>query len=1121
MQSGYNKIMQNFGEIYGQLNSEQKQAVDTIEGPLLVLAGPGTGKTQLLSARVANILKKTDTLPQNILCLTFTDAAALNMRDRLRSMIGEDAYDVQINTYHSFASDIIKAYPQFFETIDLETGDDSRMERPVNELGQLEIARSIIDALPFTDPLRSSRHYVRSIVSTISDLKQANIASNDLRELADANERDIRTLSPSIQNIYGAVGTIPRKPDDAITLFSELLDAIRAGKGTLAQSAVQELEEALEKAAELQKTSPLTAWKNDWCYKDENDAWSFTDPHITARIRSLASIYEKYQQALDSSAQYDFNDMILKTLKALGDKPELRFNLQERYQYILLDEFQDTNAVQFELVRTLADHPVHEGRPNIMAVGDDDQGIFAFQGADIGNMVEFLATFRDVTVINLTKNYRSHANILHVAHNIAEQIESRLHHSLKDISKDISAAAADLPEDALIARHEFNSQAAENGWIADTIKAQLDSGVAPHEIAILAPKHAILETLVPFLNKRNIPVTYEKRENIFETPIIMAVLLICEFLSAASKQHMPLMDELLPRILSLDFWQIPIDTIWKLNWQHARVSREDGLRWTERALDVPELTEPVRFLLQLGTGSNQYGLELTLDYVTGAKTLHYDHHSYTSPLKNFYFSENAVTGSSLRFYEAVSHLSVIRSNLRDQQAREDHQLTVDSLLELYKTYQDAEQPLINTHPIAQADSAVQLQTVYKAKGLEYEYVYLPCMFDSVWGSSAKAGNNKLSLPANLKFIRHDSSGDDNQRRLLFVAITRAKHGLFITSHAKSESGKKHLPVKYLKESGEAEERISQVLPVDRQAVTSISRSTEQLQQDIDTLWHSRHTELTPTLRSLLKERLNHYVMSPTHLNNFTNIEYHGPFQFLLNTLLRFPEAPSPDSVYGDALHRALEQYQLDAHEGKPRTITQAVKVFERRMEQAFISDIDKQNYLDRGRKALTTYLQACGERLKKPAGIEVDFRQQGCVLGDARLTGKIDRLEIDRANKTLRIIDFKSGRPSTKWASDTKAITYQQQLYFYVLLAETSREYRGYKVESAALEFIEPLPDGQCAPPLELTFDQEKYETFKKLVVAVWEHIVALDLPDISTYKQSAAGMRTFIADLLKSNTPD
>jgi hypothetical protein len=113
----------------------------------------------------------------------------------------------------------------------------------------------------------------------------------------------------------------------------------------------------------------------------------------------------------------------------------------------------------------------------------------------------------------------------------------------------------------------------------------------------------------------------------------------------------------------------------------------------------------------------------------------------------------------------------------------------------------------------------------------------------------------------------------------------------------------------MQESNEGESRISAVLPEGFRQVQSIARDSEQLQQDVDTLWHSRHTELTPTLRSLLTDRLQRYVMSPTHLNTFTNVEYAGPFNFLLGTLLRFPEAPSADSTYGDALHRALEQYQ--------------------------------------------------------------------------------------------------------------------------------------------------------------------------------------------------------------------
>lgn len=1109
--------MSGFETIYTQLNDAQRRAVDAIDGPLLVLAGPGTGKTQLLSARVANILKKTDTLPSSILCLTFTDAAALNMRDRLRSMIGEDAYDVHISTYHSFASDIIRAYPDFFQSIDLETGQDSRMERPINELGQLEIVSGIVDKLPFSDPLRSSRHYIKSVVSTISDLKQANMYPGDVVEIATANITASTQVSPAIHTLMSVHKQIPRKLAIAEELFTDVLETLQSSTTSLAELATTELTGALETAASDQSTKPLTAWKNKWLYKDENDEWTFTNPNISDKMVSLAKIYQRYQRSLDQSGQYDFNDMILKTLVALENKPELRYNLQEKYQYILLDEFQDTNAAQFALVKSLANHPVHEGRPNVMAVGDDDQGIFAFQGADIGNMVQFTHAFRDVQVINLVQNYRSHKDVLHLAHNVAEQIETRLHHSLPDITKDIEAVAANIPETAMLNRSEFSSTAAENGWIADTISALIKDGAEPSSIAVIAPKHAILESLVPFLNKQDVPVTYEKRENIFETPIVQGILLVCSFLRAAQQHNMALMDQLLPQVLSLVYWQIPTETIWKLNWEHARSSQDDEKRWCERALELPATHDQTKFLLQLSSSAKEFGLELTLDYLTGAKPLLYDHASFISPLKQHYFSPDSLDESSLSFYEAISHLSVIREQLRTQQARQEDGLTIDALLDMYKTYQEAEQPLMNTHPIAQAESSVQLQTVYKAKGLEYDYVFLPRMHDSVWGSKASGGSNKLSLPANLAHIRHESGGEDTARRLLFVAITRAKHSLYLTSHAQSESGKKNLPVKYLHEQEIDGVRRSLALPEHHDTVSIVERDGTDAYIDVDTLWHSRHTELTPTLQSLLRNRLDRYIMSPTHLNNFTNVEYAGPYSFLLGTLLRFPEAPKPDSIYGDALHRALEHFQKQSQANERVGTEDTIKVFESRMSRGFMSEADKELYLVRGRSALKAYIHAKGNQLAAPAGVEVDFRREGCTLHGAVLTGKIDRLEIDKTKKTVRIIDFKSGKPSTKWGSTTKYLNYKQQLYFYVLLIETSRTYREYGVESAELEFIEPLQNGECAPPLKLDFKPAEYAHFKQLVLAVWQHIQAVDLPDISTYPSSATGMRQFEQYLVAS----
>ncbi|MGB4800507.1 MAG: UvrD-helicase domain-containing protein, partial [Candidatus Saccharimonadales bacterium] len=166
----------SFSAVYNRLNAAQKAAVDAVYGPVLVIAGPGTGKTQLLSARVAHILQVTDALAHNILCLTFTENGARNMRERLGTFIGQAAYDVQIGTYHAFGSTIINRYPEYFT--------DLRLERPVDELGKRQILAEIIDSTDYRSPLKQVRHHLGDLVSTISEVKRGLLTADDLRALS-------------------------------------------------------------------------------------------------------------------------------------------------------------------------------------------------------------------------------------------------------------------------------------------------------------------------------------------------------------------------------------------------------------------------------------------------------------------------------------------------------------------------------------------------------------------------------------------------------------------------------------------------------------------------------------------------------------------------------------------------------------------------------------------------------------------------------------------------------------------------------------------------------------------------------------------------------------------------
>lgn len=1104
--------MKQFESIYKSLNTAQKQAVDSTDGPLLVLAGPGTGKTQLLSARIANILSQSGgVMPSNILCLTFTESGALNMRERLAGMIGPDAYNIGINTYHSFGSDIIKAYPEYFQTINVDRTDDVRMERPIDELTQIQIVAQIVESLPYGNPLLSARYFVKSVVNTISELKGALINPDKLRALALDNLSQIDSLQADINRIVNETGGISRKKADYFDQYKDLLAAIGSMEGSLAAQGAAELVDAYDQAVSDSSSKPLTVWKNNWLIKDSQDNFTFTKRADSEKMLAVADVYESYELALKAKGYYDFDDMILRSIEALKNQDELRFNLQERYQYILLDEFQDTNPAQFELVKAIADHPVHEGRPNIMAVGDDDQAIYAFQGADVGNMKKFIDSFTDVSVVNLVENYRSHSDILHAAHSVSEQIEDRLHHKIEGVEKNLKSAAQSLPKDARIKRQEFNSAASEYGGIASEVARLVSEGTEPSDIAVLAPRHRLLEGMVPFLNKHDIAVSYDKRENILQTSIVQSLKLMSELVLALRENQTATANELFPVVLSLSFWQIPTEKIWKLNWWY-RDERDKS--WAELALQDEPLKDPVLFYLALSAQDPKTPLENVLDALTGVIEVPLgEDKSMTCPLKEYYFSKSNKEHSSLKYFEAISHLSVIRAKLREYQKDADEVLTLEGFLEFFAMYEAAGQSLINSHPIAQSSSSVQLMTAYKAKGLEFDHVFILSAHDDVWGSRAKGASNKIALPQNLKHIRYSGSSEDELRRLLFVAITRAKSGLYISSHTHKDSGKPTQSVKYLLEFDGS----SQALPDAYNQIEQVELTTEALSAHIETLWQSRHTILDADLKSLLTDKLAKYQMSPTHLNSFIDLEYGGPEAFLLNTLLQFPKAPTVDGEFGTAIHNTFEWYQNQTNLGSAST-KDALEFYEQELGRRYISAADYDLVLAKGQDTIKSYLAARKDMFASGAKSEVNFRAEGVLIGEAHLNGKIDRLEIDEKAKTIQIADYKTGSSFKSWrpGSVLKHLKYEQQLYLYKVLVEGSNTYAKYTVQSARLEFVQPeSATGKIPKPLYIEFDEAKEAAVRKLVEVVWAKIQELDLPDVSGFSSDAGGSNRFIRGLL------
>jgi DNA helicase-2/ATP-dependent DNA helicase PcrA len=1101
--------MSSFEEVYRRLNTAQKAAVDAVYGPVLVIAGPGTGKTQLLSARVAHILKVTDTLPQNILCLTFTESGAGNMRERLVSFIGQAAYDVSIGTYHAFGSTIIHRFPEYFTEL--------RLERPVDELGKRQILANIVDRTDYRSPIKQTRHHVGDLVSTISEVKRGLLSPDALRQIAQENVSVIAQTKHAIGELLAPhAARMPSKLTVAEPLWQAVLGALQSTTVTtqhedahsigLAQLAANELEAALTHAAEDGSTKPLTAWKNQWLVKDASNHFALAGELEARRIEALADVLEQYQTTLNEKGLYDFDDMILRAIDVLEQNDALRFTLHEQYQFILLDEFQDTNAAQLKLVELLTNNPSQEGKPNVLAVGDDDQAIYAFQGAEASNMLDFYRLYQDVQVITLEENYRSRVEILQATAQVAEQIETRLHYQFEGVTKLLRSSNSTLP-DAQIARYAYPSAVAERAAIADQVAALVASGTPAANIAVLAPKHKYLEPLVPYLQKRALAVSYEKRENILEAPVVRELLTMSRLLLALHGNNHRLADSLWPEVLSYDFWDFSTADIWRTSWKAS----DEHKTWSEQLLASPEFKHAALLLLTLAGKVETESLEYMLDALIGTtdvQTHDRELPSVRSPLREYYFTQH---GEST-LYETVTQLTVLRARLREHETGEGRVLNLGDLLDFVAAYQTAEQPMLNTSPYSQAADAVQLMTVFKSKGLEFDHVFLIACDDSVWGSRATGIGNKLTLPANLAHIRHAGSTDDERLRLLYVAMTRSRYGLYLTSHAQSFSGKRTEAVKYFDETTDEQGvRRARILPEAYQAVNADDTEHPSL-ETLAMNWQQRHYNVPAPLTELLHERLKRYQLSPTHLTHFLDLKYGGPESFLLGTILRFPSAPSVDASFGNAIHETLQWVQGGLNTtGKLPGAEAACKHAAQYLTRESLTPEQLTVQTDRAKHALTAYFASKAQSFTQGNVAEKSFRDEGVFIGDVHLGGKIDLLEIDKESKTITVVDYKTGQLGSDPA---KLYRYTLQLYCYKLLVEGSHTYRGYHVDEGRLVFVEPDGGGDIVQK-HIRFEPKQVEHAQQLLAAMWQCVMTLTMPDTTMYGDTLTDMRAFEAALL------
>jgi DNA helicase-2/ATP-dependent DNA helicase PcrA len=792
----------DFKQRYNALNERQRKAVDTIDGPVMVVAGPGTGKTELLSVRTANILAKTDTLPSAILCLTFTDNAARNMRERLVGLMGAEGYKVAIHTFHSFGAEVMNRHSQFFY--------HGAHFKPADELSAHEILTELLQKLPHDNPLASTMNgeftYIKDVQRIISDMKRSGYTPDEINSILDRNDAFTSWVLPKLQASFAP--TMSKKQFDRI---AELVDEIGTyddepleliGYHPLYTHIHSSLDSALQQAQDENSTKPLSAWKKAYLYKNEAGEQALRDSKKSEKLRAATKLYYEYLIAMQERALYDYDDMILRVVHAMEVFNELRYELQESYQYIMVDEFQDTNEAQMRMLWNLTNHPLQEQSPNILVVGDDDQAIYRFQGADMSNILDFTTRYNNVKVITLTDNYRSVPKVIDAGRHVVTTISERLETTLEGIDKTLTPHYTAATSNVDFVR--YPSETDTRHQLAQSILSSYKKDSSASR-AVIARNHRQLLSLLPHLEAAGIPLRYELQENCLDSEPVQQLELVSRVVMLISQGSYDEANELLPELLSHPAWAIPAKDLWRLGvgatkqrryWLEAMLEDEGKLQSVAEWLIVMahlSLNTPLETMIDtlFGVGDSQSAEESSQDEQDPLADITEE---LVSPYRAYFFPSEGLDTMPTQYVVWLHTLQQLRARLRDY--ANEHTLRLTDFVRFIDMHREAGIRMQAITNVEHDDTAITLLTAHKSKGLEFDEVYILDASEHVWGEGARSRGRLIQFPSNMPLSPAGENADE-RLRLLFVAITRARKNLTFVTSQEMDSGKAVLPVAVL------------------------------------------------------------------------------------------------------------------------------------------------------------------------------------------------------------------------------------------------------------------------------------------------------------------------------------
>lgn len=999
-----------FAAELARLNPAQRQAVDHTEGPVLVIAGPGTGKTHILAARIGHILLTTDTPAQSILCLTYTDAGVRAMRKRLLQLIGPEAHRVHIFTFHSFCNTVIQDNLAYFGRQGLE---------PLNDLEQLELTRQLLDELDVEHPFRRGK-------------ANAYFYEKHLRDLFQLMKTEDWTADILLRAIGDYLDDLPNRPEYR---YRRKQGPYQAG----------DLKEAL--------------------YETERQRMEL----LAAGVR----LFGRYEAALARLKRYDYADMIQWVLAAFKANEMLLRNYQEQYLYFLVDEYQDTNGAQNELLQLLADY---WDAPNLFIVGDDDQSIFEFQGARLKNLVDYYDKYRDqVAVVLLQDNYRSTQAILDAADALIGYNHERITRKLAElgVEKSLSAALPERRASAVVpVFREYANKFQEEVDIVRTLQARHADGVDWRDMAVIYAKHQQVQPLQQMMDKLGIPYQTKRKTNLLDTLPIrqlreMLLYLADERQRAFSGEHR------LFRILHFRCFGLSPLVLAQLAAAQALLPHADRLPW--RAW----MMQPAHWPAHLP------GADAVAAVGRWWETAHALVDNAGLPaLVEHLLNGSGLLAQALHAPDRLWQVQLVKTFLDfvQEETQKCPRLTLDQLLRTLDQLDGNRLPLPLRKDI-ELEDGVHLLTAHSSKGLEFHTVFMLDASREAW-EGGRSANNHFHLPDTLT-LTDASAADETQRRLFYVAITRAEVELFVSYARQNHNGKEQQPSRF----------VDEIITTMGWAMQPVAMSPDVLlPYEAALLQSTERPQLAAMERSAVAQLLEGFQLSVSAWNRYLAC----PLAFFYEVVLQVPQIQRAAASYGDAMHRSLQRYFNAMLAHAERQFPAAVVLqgfFVEEMEQArpwFPPEVFAQR-LDQGQRNLLRFHAQFRDTWTTQCRTELNIRQ--VEIDGVPIKGVIDRVDIIN-DTTVRLIDYKTGshnpdkvrapRPSLPDGGN-----YWRQLLFYKILWE-ARSGEQRRVASAHISYLDINKSGDLTEEaIPLTPEGERH--IRALLQSTYARIMAHD----------------------------